>query len=271
MFIELVVPFAFFGPRRLRHLAALLQIFLQIALLASGNYGFFNLLTLVLCIPLFDDTFWPERVRKIIGGEPPPPRRFFLPALRLTGYMTRGLLAGFILLVGIVQFWITWEQRSQATPPAPRNLTPTEMVAVRASQLGVANSYGLFRVMTTDRPEIVIEGSSDGVNWREYSFVWKPGDPMRQPTFTTPHMPRLDWQMWFAALEIYYDHQMPTWLPLFCAQLRAGNPEVLALLDQNPFPDAPPQNIRIKVYLYHFTTSEEYNQTGAWWTRTLIM
>jgi len=272
MLIELVVPFAFFGPRRLRHLAALLQVCLQIALLASGNYGFFNLLTLVLCVPLFDDTFWPERVRKIIGSEPPPPRRLLPPVLRLTGQMTRGLFAGFILLVGMLQFWITWEQRTQNPPPAPRDATLAEAVTVRASQLGVANSYGLFRVMTVDRPEIVIEGSSDGVNWREYQFVWKPGDPLRQPTFTTPHMPRLDWQMWFAALEIYYDHQMPTWLPLFCAQLRVGNPAVLALLDQNPFPaDAPPQNIRIKVYLYHFTTPEEFEKTGAWWTRTLIM
>jgi hypothetical protein len=271
MFIELVVPFAFFGPRRLRHLAALLQIFLQISLLASGNYGFFNLLTLVLCLPLLDDTFWPARVRKIIGGAPPPPRRRLPAVLRLTGYMTRGLLAGFILLVGLVQFWMTWEQRTQVPPSPARDLNPIETVAVYTSQLGLANPYGLFRVMTTDRPEIVIEGSSDGINWREYSFVWKPGDPLRQPTFTTPHMPRLDWQMWFAALQMYYDHQMPNWLPLFCNQLRAGNPAVLALLDQNPFPNAPPQNIRVQVYLYHFTTPEEYEKTGAWWTRTQVM
>jgi len=272
MLIELVVPFAFFGPRRLRHLAALLQIFLQIALLASGNYGFFNLLAMVLCIPLFDDTFWPERVRKIIGGEPPPPRHRLPTTLRLTGQMTRGLFAGFILLIGFIQFGITWEQRTQNPPPAPRAANFFENIAIQASQLGVANTYGLFRVMTTDRPEIAIEGSIDGKDWREFQFVWKPGDPMREPTFTTPHMPRLDWQMWFAALTIYYDHQMPSWLPLFCAQLRDGNPAVLALLDQSPFPpNTPPKNIRIKVYLYHFSTPEEFEKTGAWWTRTQVM
>jgi len=271
MFIETIVPFAFFGPRRLRHLAALLQIFLQAALLATGNYGFFNLLTIVLCLPLFDDTFWPAQVRKIIGGEPPAPRSNFPPTLRLTGLMTRGLLAGFVFLVGVIQFSTTWNQRTRATPPARHELNLAEEVSTRASQLGIANSYGLFRVMTTDRPEIVIEGSADGVNWREYEFIWKPGNPMREPTFTTPHMPRLDWQMWFAALEIYYDRQMPPWLPLFCAQIRNGNPAVLGLLDQNPFTNAPPQNIRVQLYLYHFTTPEEQQNTGAWWTRKQVM
>jgi hypothetical protein len=249
----------------------LLQIFLQVALLATGNYGFFNLLTIVLCLPLFDDTFWPERARKIVGSEPPASRQIFPSALRLTGLMTRGLFAGFILLVGVLQFWVTWEQRTQEKPPAPRALNLAEELTIRTSQLGLANSYGLFRVMTTDRPEIVIEGSNDNFNWREFEFVWKPGNPLRQPTFTTPHMPRLDWQMWFAALEIYYDRHMPEWLPLFCAQLRNGNPAVLGLLDQNPFAGAPPQYIRVKIYLYHFTTPEEQAKTGAWWTRTLVM
>ena len=103
-------------------------------------------------------------------------------------------------------------------------------------QLGLVNSYGLFRVMTTERPEIIIEGSDDGQNWKPYEFVWKPGDPLREPSFTTPHMPRLDWQMWFAALSIYYDHQIPPWLELFAQRLKAGDPAVLALLDYNPVP-----------------------------------
>ena len=41
------------------------------------------------------------------------------------------------------------------------------------------NGYGLFRVMTTERPEIVIEGSTDGINWTQYKFNWKPGDLKR--------------------------------------------------------------------------------------------
>ena len=76
--------------------------------------------------------------------------------------------------------------------------------------------------------------------------------------------------MWFAALSIYYDHQIPPWLELFAQQLKAGNPDVLALLDNNPFPKAPPQQIRLRVYLYQFATPEEHEKTGAWWIRTLV-
>ena len=64
------------------------------------------------------------------------------------------------------------------------------------------NDYGLFRDMTNSRPEIIIEGSNDGENWLPYEFKWKPGDVNRRPGLVAPFQPRLDWQMWFAALEI---------------------------------------------------------------------
>ena len=51
--------------------------------------------------------------------------------------------------------------------------------------------------MTTQRPEIILSGSDDGVHWKEYQFKWQPGDLCRRPGFCTPFMPRLDWQMWF--------------------------------------------------------------------------
>ncbi len=275
MFIELAVPFAFFAPRRLRHVAALLQILLQLALMISGNYGFFNLLTIVLCLPLFDDTFWPPRVQRFLErGRPPPPAPLPSPVqiiFRRGSALLRATVAGFIFLIGLIQFTQEWNSGSRpppASPPPPPNFL--ERAALQMYQLGLVNRYGLFRVMTTERPEIILEGSADGQTWKSYDFVWKPGDPMRQPSFTTPHMPRLDWQMWFAALSIYENHQMPQWLPMFAAQLKAGNPDVLALLDHNPFPKGPPKLLRLELYLYKFTTPDEQKKTGAWWTRTLV-
>jgi hypothetical protein len=271
MFIELVVPFFFFGPRRVRHMAAVLQIFLQVMFLVSGNYGFFNLLTIVLCLPLLDDTFWPARVRSFINRGTMSAQSLRFAKLRSAGNILRAVAAGFILLVGLVQFRETWQDRTGAPPKGWTNLDDAPLLdrtALRVQQTGFISSYGLFRVMTTERPELVIEGSDDGKTWKSYEFVWKPGDPMREPTFTTPHMPRLDWQMWFGALQVYYNHSLPDWLPILCGQLREGNPNVLALLDQNPFPKAPPKIIRVVVYLYRFTTPEERAKTGAWWTRT---
>jgi hypothetical protein len=126
------------------------------------------------------------------------------------------------------------------------------------------NSYGLFAVMTTSRPEIIIEGSNDRVTWRAYEFKYKPGDLKRRPAFVEPHQPRLDWQMWFAALGSY---RRNPWLVNFSVSLLRGSPQVLALFERNPFPNAPPRYIRVVVYNYHFTDFATRRKTGAWWRR----
>ena len=50
------------------------------------------------------------------------------------------------------------------------------------------------------RPEILLEGSADGSVWYPLEFRYKPTDVNRPPPLVAPHQPRLDWQMWFAAL-----------------------------------------------------------------------
>ena len=122
------------------------------------------------------------------------------------------------------------------------------------------NSYGLFAVMTTTRDEIVVEGSNDGERWQPYEFPFKPGDVNRPPPWVAPHQPRLDWQMWFAALASYAD---APWFRNFCLRLLEGSPDVLALMPRNPFPDGPPKYVRGVLYRYHFGKT-------AWWTREQI-
>ena len=118
--------------------------------------------------------------------------------------------------------------------------------------------------MTTTRPEILIEGSDDGSTWRPYEFRYKPGDPERRPRFVAPHQPRLDWQMWFAALGSYEENP---WLVRLVGRLLEGSPEVLGLLAHNPFPEHPPRYVRAALFDYRFTSSEERHRTGAWWRR----
>jgi hypothetical protein len=123
------------------------------------------------------------------------------------------------------------------------------------------NSYGLFAVMTTERPEIIVEGSEDGTNWKPYRFRWKPGELNRRPEFTTPHMPRLDWQLWFAALA--GDCRSAPWFLRFEQKLLEGSPEVLSLLGENPFPERPPRYVRARLEAYTFTRWGTRN----WWAR----
>jgi len=129
------------------------------------------------------------------------------------------------------------------------------------------NGYGLFRVMTTERSEIVIEGSRDGVQWGEYGFRWKPGEVRRRPAFVAPHMPRLDWQMWFAALN---PEGARDWLLSLLRHILAGTPQVLALLGDDPFPDTPPHYVRLVYYRYRFSTPRERAASGAWWQRERV-
>jgi hypothetical protein len=109
----------------------------------------------------------------------------------------------------------------------------------------------------------VVEGSDDGITWRAYEFRYKPGDVLRRPSQVAPHQPRLDWQMWFAALGDVRDNP---WFVRFCLRLLEGSPSVLALLDRNPFPDAPPRYLRARLYDYRFSTPAERRETGAWWS-----
>jgi hypothetical protein len=137
-------------------------------------------------------------------------------------------------------------------------------IYARADAFRIVNGYGLFRVMTKDRKEIVIEGSADGIDWKPYEFKWKPGDVMRAPGWCQPHQPRLDWQMWFAALGTYRHNP---WFVQTVIALLHGKPQVTALFEHNPFPEAPPRFVRATLYRYRFTNSEERRQTGAWWKR----
>jgi lipase maturation factor 1 len=141
---------------------------------------------------------------------------------------------------------------------------PTAFLNAEIAPFRTVNSYGLFAVMTTERREIIIEGSNDGVTWLPYEFKYKPGDVSRRPGFIEPFQPRLDWQMWFAALGNY--RQNP-WIVGFCARLLQGSPEVLALLAKNPFPSRPPRFLRAEFYEYHFTDFQERHASGAWWKR----
>src|SRR3989442_1203313 len=151
------------------------------------------------------------------------------------------------------------------TLPGARGRAPFENPLLDAvAPFRSINGYGLFRVMTTERPEIVVEGSRDAVAWREYRFRWKPGDVTRRPRFVAPHQPRLDWQMWFAALD---PDGARGWLLPFVARLLQGSREVVSLLAENPFPEGPPRYVRLASYRYRFSTPAERARTGAWWDR----
>ena len=246
-FIELVVPFLMFAPRRVRFFAATMTISFQALIFITGNYAFFNLLAVALCLFLYDDAAF-GRMHQ------PPARRPKPTASRRT---VSAVLAAFIMLASGFQLLETF---SGAIPE------PAAVALGWVAPFGVVNTYGLFAVMTTSRSEIIVEGSNDGQTWLEYGFKYKPGDLKRAPVWVQPHQPRLDWQMWFAALSSY---PAQPWFVNFAVRLLEGSPDVLALMAKNPFPSAPPHYIRARLYDYKFTDFAERRATGAWWRREL--
>jgi len=251
-FVELVLPFLIFCPRRLRFLAAFGILLLQSCILITGNYNWFNLQTMLLCLALFDDAairaIFPQRLARVL-----PARVEKRPPLRAVT-----VVVGAFALLTVFCSLVEMDERFGGSP-----LAPAAAVDRLIEPLHIVSSYGLFAVMTTERDEIVIEGSYDGVLWREYEFRYKPGDVARRPRWNIPHHPRLDWQMWFAALE---DPQRLRWFWHFLHRLLENEPAVTALLEKNPFADRPPLYVRAEFYDYTYASSEE-KAKGLWWDR----
>lgn len=254
-FIELVLPFAIFLPRRPR-LAAFLGVNLLMLLITlTGNYTFFNVLAFVLSVPLLDDSQWGRVLPALRArlGTPmcrvlePRPRRMLAAAFALFVLPTS-------LAAGLVRVF----------PGAAASGALTGAAAA-GQTLNLVNAYGLFAVMTRPRREIVIEGSYDGKSWTPYEFRWKPGDPARRPGWVQPHQPRLDWQMWFAALAPY---QRSPWYLQLLTRLLEGSAPVRRFFVDPPFAGRPPTFLRSVFLEYRF--ARPGSPGGGWWERKLL-
>jgi hypothetical protein len=248
--IELGAPFLIIGPQWARNLAAALFILLMIFIELTGNYAFFNLLAIALSVLLLDDKTlapmfkWFSIEAFSTGVVPCPAFMNWIAVVVAILILTLSLLPA-VRLFQMQANWPGW----------------VETFFERFEPFRLVNSYGLFSVMTLERPEIVVEGSDDANTWRAYEFKWK-ADVKRPLRFIAPHQPRLDWQMWFAALGYYDNHP---WVRSFLTRLLEGSPQVLSLLRMNPFPSKPPRYVRCVLYDYRFTNRKERRGTKAYW------
>ncbi len=268
-FIEGIVPFGIFLPRRFRLLSCGLMVALQGLMVLTGNYGFFNWLTIALCLTLLDDRFILQMKRlvlrmlgNLLGSRSKAQKHEETPVLQIKN---EGWLKGPRLVVGL--FIVCVSALKILTMLGVPRVQPLLAPAAWFEPFRSINNYGLFSVMTTIRPEIQVEGSDDGTTWKVYEFKYKMQDLHSRPKQVAPYMPRLDWQMWFAALGDYRQNQ---WFINFCVRLLEGSPEALHLLKTNPFPVAPPRYMRGMLYDYHFTNWHEHSQNRTWWRRTFL-
>lgn len=265
-FVELVVPWGVFGPRRIRTITGGILIFFQLLLIISGNLSWLNYITIVLCFSCFDDALWEGlflkkvRLPKWVRDSEPPPHK-----------ARKWVIRALCLLIG-----------GLSIQPTLNLFSPAQQMNASFDAFQIVNTYGAFGSITRHRREIILSGTSDSVLtpqsvWREYEFKCKPGSVDRSPCVMSPYHYRLDWQMWFAAMSGPEDH--PWFVRLVQALLRQ-DPEVLSLLAEAPFSKdsaqkEPPRWIRADLYEYRFATPEVAENKlntnlGKWWRRERI-
>jgi len=327
--IEIPLTFLFFAPTAaLRKLTAVCQVFLMINIMLTGNYNFFNLLYIGLCLSLADNSWLERQDSRRTSSHPVATCAWCLfhlfaclalgwtiaqvSSLKLepdwsvssslsispaqfSTFLSLATPAGLVmgaaalllalavelkqsrspyqvcvvlctsLLVGLM-FTISLPSFSRPLDQPTYRALPAQVheLAGRLDKLELVHGYGLFRRMTGvgGRPEVVIQGANHPAGpWTEYQFLYKPGNVTQPPLFVLPHQPRLDWQMWFAALGSY---QQNPWLVSLVYRLLEGRKEVLALLGpQPPALHTPPKYIRARVYKYQFTSS--WADEDWWW------
>ncbi|XP_076450495.1 lipase maturation factor 2-like isoform X1 [Babylonia areolata] len=344
--IEIPLPFLFFAPvRSLRIIAFYSQVLLQVLIILTGNYNFFNLLTIALCIPLLDDECFsgaPSKGTKrgmvwgllsllasvLIPGvvlglgayytikffslrlnndytissktafsekqflewlENVMPWTIKLGAVSLAMELLQAVIRSFTMYKGVLRknaalvqtlvfgaiaagmFGISLVPHTAVDKPLQKSLDSNILkLHGQTRHFHLVSSYGLFRRMTGvgGRPEVVIEGSDHSEDgWKEYNFLYKPGNLSTRPPVVAPHQPRLDWQMWFAALSNY---QSNPWFVTLLYRLLTAQPEVLQLMGDNPFPDRPPKYVRASLYHYHYTANQPSKKgysSVEWWRR----
>jgi hypothetical protein len=266
--LELAIAWMMFLPRRFRMVCFFIITPWQIGIILSANYTFLNYLVLALGFLLLDDGFlsrffpksWKERLVKspAAQAERKPGAsedwrttvRTQVNALQLAG---TAVMLSWIFYATLVE--LIWMFKPLPLPAAP---------VAALEPFRIANRYGLFAVMTRGRYEIEFQGSQDGQTWFVYPFRFKPQDPVKAPGIYAPYQPRFDWNLWFASLSSW--RQEPIVVRTEQSLLR-GDADVLLLFAGNPFPDAPPRQVRAVIWQYWFTTAAEKRAQGRWWRR----
>jgi lipase maturation factor 1 len=274
--VELPLPFLIFAGRWGRASFAAGVILLMLAIEATGNFGFFNLLTIVLCLPLLDDRFLMFVVTAGRRSHLPPSAPLVRSKARTIVERSSGIAFLSVSLLTLVHEMVRTQQPKKLSFVVTSTLTLADRALLSWGEPWILewvrpfrtiNGYGLFRVMTTRRPEIVVEISDDGRTWTTCEFRYKPGRVDRAPAIVAPHMPRLDWQMWFAALD---PRGNGYWLSSLAMRILEGNQRVAGLMSCPEIAEHPPKYVRMAYYDYAFASPDVRRQTGAWWFRTRL-
>jgi hypothetical protein len=250
-FAELVAPWFGFYPRLARHIAGAIMVFFQFTLIAGGNLSFLNWLTIVPALACFDDSFWSRVLPRMIVRWASAAESAAKPCVPM-----KRCAWAVAVVVGLLSF-----------QPVINMISPGQIMNTSFDPLDLVNTYGAFGSVGTERYNIAFEGTDSAVPdrsavWKDYPYQALPVDVHQRPRQVAPYQPRLDWQMWFAAMGS--PSQYP-WTVHLIWKLLHNDPGALSLFGGNPFPDKPPRYIRAVLCKYSFV--RQGDPEGRYWKR----
>ncbi|MFB6093202.1 MAG: lipase maturation factor family protein [Haloquadratum sp.] len=253
--VELAVPFLYFAPQPFAAAGGAATVLFQAWLLATGNFAWLNALTIVQAVATLTDGAVTTALSAVLPAGAAVTAPAAAPAPLPLGALALGVAVVVVLL---------------SVRPALNVLSPKQVMNTAFDPLHLVNTYGAFGSITDERYQLVIEGtdaaSPSEDDWEAYEFEGQPVRTDERPPQWAPYHLRLDWQLWFAAMRPRPGPRQ-RWLSALVADLLDGDADTLGLLRSNPFPDDPPERVRICRYRYRFTTPEERAETGEWWSR----
>jgi lipase maturation factor len=290
--LELGLVWMLFLPRRWRIVCFFIVTPWELGIILTANYTFLNYLVLTLGFLLLDDRFlrqfFPHQWRKYLAANQPmapgssethevqaAPEGLDVSGLHrseppspvpTSGGFRRRFNTVKLSLSAVVLSWIFYATMAELIWMFSALPLPTAPVAA-LEPFRIANRYGLFGIMTRGRYEIEFQGSDDGKNWVVYPFRYKPQDPNKPPGIYAPYQPRFDWNLWFASLGAWREYPIVAKTEV---RLLSNDPDVLRLFAKNPFPNAPPREVRAVLWQYWFTTMSEKRKQGLWWRREFL-
>jgi len=270
LLLELALVWMLFLPRRWRILCFFIVTPWQIVVILTANYAFLNYIVLAMGVLLLDDQFilglLPAQWKSRYPAASDPNQAPIVEAASSLEKLRRPWRITKLTISAIFLSWIAYATTVELIFMFWRAPLPTAAVSA-LEPFRIANQYGLFAVMTRGRYEIEFQGSTDGQNWIAYPFRYKPQALNEPPRIYAPYQPRFDWNLWFASLGSWREYPI---VPNTELRLLANDKDVLQLFAGNPFPQQPPQQVRVLIWQYWFTSMAEKRQTGLWWRRQLI-
>lgn len=252
-FVQIIVPIFLFIPGYPRIIAGLLLLLFQIQLMLSGNLSFLNLISIVAILAAFNDNFLANFLPNFIVEKAEQAALTTVPAINYSAW-------ALLLFVAILSI------------PVILNLfSRYQIMNTSFNQFYLVNTYGAFGSVGRKRYELVLQGTNDEVitpttKWKEYEFKAKPTNINRKLLIIAPYQPRIDWQIWFAAMQS--PGQNP-WMLSLIWKLLHNDKNTLSLIAHNPFPHKPPRCIRVEHYIYRFARPSskavwEREYLGTW-------